>query len=715
MSAIPERKIFQFGPFRFDERDRLLLLEGQVIPLTPKAADTLYVLITQSGHVVDREDLLKTVWPDTFVEESSLTRNISQLRKALGEDEAHPYIETIPKRGYRFVAEVRLVTTQPAVVAEADASRLTGQSNAKRPLAWSSPGLLFLAASVLIAVSIGFPRILNLLQQDGRLVETPFTTLPGGEFEPQFSPDGNQLAFVWNGRNEKHYGIYVQPLQGGDAVPVVSDSADEGSPCWSPDGREIAFIRYSAGDKNGIYIINVQNKSERKVAPIVRGERVYDRKLDWSPDGKTIAFIDNLSAEDPLHIDVVQADTGARRTLTHPPANSVGDTSPVFSRNGGEIAFKRTTVSGVNDIYIVSAAGGEPRRLTRENRYVSGLDWSEDGKEIVFASDREGGRRLWKIPASGGTPKAIPAATGATFLAVARHGHRLAYSYWFADTNIWGMEVSAGRLLRGPEKLIASTRAETSAQYSPDHSRIAYRSDQSGATEIWVADASGGHATRVTSFNGPLTGSPRWSPDGKYLAFDSRPEGTSDIYVVGARGGSPRRVTTGPADNVLPSWSQDGKWIYFASNRTGSWELWKLATDQSGTPVQLTRSGGFSAFESLDGAYVYYAKGPNTPGLWRRPTGEGKEELVVPQLKAGLWGCWGVAKNGIYFVDPDAAEGAAIRLVDPITMKISTITTLPAKPPFSDSGFAVSRDGSRFLFTQTDHSGSDITLVNDFR
>src|SRR5258708_4035236 len=100
--------IYEFGPFRLDASERLLLRDGVAVPLTPKAFDTLLALVENSGHLVDKEELIKQVWPDTFVEEGSLTRNISVLRRLLGGDSADSrYIETLPKRGYRFVADVR--------------------------------------------------------------------------------------------------------------------------------------------------------------------------------------------------------------------------------------------------------------------------------------------------------------------------------------------------------------------------------------------------------------------------------------------------------------------------------------------------------------------------------------------------------------------------------------------------------------------------------
>ncbi len=109
------KQFYDFGPFRIDRSERLLLRDGQVVPLTPKVFDTLLVLAENSGHILTKDEVMKAVWPDTVVEETNLSKNISTLRKALGESsDNHPYIETIPWRGYRFVASVREVGEEDA-------------------------------------------------------------------------------------------------------------------------------------------------------------------------------------------------------------------------------------------------------------------------------------------------------------------------------------------------------------------------------------------------------------------------------------------------------------------------------------------------------------------------------------------------------------------------------------------------------------------------
>ena len=102
------RRFYEFGPFRVDVTERQLLRDGAAIPLTSKVFDTLLVLVENSGHALEKEELLQKVWPDTFVDEGNLCQNISVLRKALGDNTGDTrYIETIPRRGYRFIAEIR--------------------------------------------------------------------------------------------------------------------------------------------------------------------------------------------------------------------------------------------------------------------------------------------------------------------------------------------------------------------------------------------------------------------------------------------------------------------------------------------------------------------------------------------------------------------------------------------------------------------------------
>lgn len=707
-------KTYYFGPFTFDDRDRLLLRAGKIVPLTPKAAETLVILLRSAGHVCDKEELFRTLWPDTVVEETGLAQNISQVRKALGETANSRFIETIPRRGYRFVADVRTSPPKP--------SSGSPHQRAVSKLNLAMAGLLSLGLAAFIIVSRSNSSL--------PLHVVPLTTYPGGEYEPAFSPDGTHLAFVWNREQSESYDIYVRPVSGGPPLRLTADAAGHASPAWSPDGSQIAFIRYRAngapGSQSGLYVMSALGGPEHMITSIFPIPHVFDRHLDWSTDGHSFVIVDKSSAEGPFSLFLVSFESGERKLLTNPPRQSVGDTGPAFSPDGRSIVFKRTTNAVVNDLYVVAADGrSEPRRLTFDDRYILSHTWSADGNKIVFCSNRSGETGLWRMSAGGGSPQLIPGlSVSASFLNIARTGQRLAFSQWLADNNIWKYAIH-GRSGAGqpgdrpslsdtnPTKLIASTRDDRSPQVSPDNSLIAFRSNQSGADEIWVCDNSGTRALKLTDFRGPLAGTPRWSPDGRQIAFDARPGGNADIYVVNSNGGAPRRITTDKAEDVVPSWSGDGKWIYFASNRNDSWQVWKIASDSDesrGRAIQVTRNGGFGAFERPGDAALYYAKGREVPGLWRI-TPNGEEERVLPQLKAGYWGYWAATAKGIYFLAP---SGITVDLLDLGTAKVHTVTKLEKQPPFGDSGLSVSADDRWLLCTQTDHSGSDIIMVENF-
>src|SRR5262245_22365196 len=153
--------IYEFGPYQLDAMEHLLLRDGEAVPLTPKAFDLLLALVERHGHLLEKEELLKKVWPDTFVEEANLASNISQWRKALGDGEnGHRYIETAPKRGYRFVAVVRELGVEQMELDEAEARHAEGET-LQEPLTGKGKlrrkgALLALAISIIAIVGMIF-------------------------------------------------------------------------------------------------------------------------------------------------------------------------------------------------------------------------------------------------------------------------------------------------------------------------------------------------------------------------------------------------------------------------------------------------------------------------------------------------------------------------------------------------------------------------------
>ena len=197
----------------------------------------------------------------------------------------------------------------------------------------------------------------------------------------------------------------------------------------------------------------------------------------------------------------------------------------------------------------------------------------------------------------------------------------------------------------------------------------------SGDVAIWVANADGSQAFRLTQEADRRPGSPRWSPDGRSIVYDSQLEnGQSRIFIIDAAGGQPRRLTrtTDEDDEALPGWSRDGKSIYFRSVRSGRNEIWRAPAD-GGTPVQVTRSGGSAAYESWDGQTLYYSRGGRLRQLLSMPVAGGPERLVIDSV--ALWNYVPV-ETGIYYISqpsPDDRFAYELRFLDAATGQTRTV------------------------------------------
>lgn len=713
---------FHIGDWQVQPQANCVQKGGRTFHLEPKIMQVLVQLAAHPNEVLSKEQLIKTVWADTFVSDDVLTRSISEIRRVFDDDARAPrYIQTIPKTGYRLLMPVALDAQipnhQPAVAPWEE--RPDGSPTTAAPMVaprysrgiwgWVVSGVLVLG----ILAAFWFLGRRGDRRSAGPEYKTlPLTSYLGTETQPAFSPDGNQIAFAWKDENGDHQHIYVKLLGAETPLKVTSDPTDDYSPTWSPDGHSIAFLRVGSRER-GIYTVPAIGGSARKVfTPI--GTIEWDRgALSWSPDGSRIIFPDGKSAKSPSAIYSLRLDTMQAAPITSPANLQDGDSSPSFSPDGSKIAFVRGTEGAVRDVFIMDANGGEPRQLTFDRRFVSGLAWTADSSAIVFSSDRGGKFSLWRISVAGGQPERLPVGGEDAFSpSIARRGDRLAYAQRSAKWSFQRVALKpSAQKSEGATRLLSSTQQDSAVRFSPDGSRIAFQSWRSGTQEIWLCTSSGTNLVRLTSFEGSLTGSPSWSPNGRQIAFDSRPKGRSHIYAIGVDGGVPHPLTDGDYNDIIPNWSQDGAWIYFGSNRSGSWQVWKIPST-GGEAHQVTTQGGFAAAESFDGKWMYFVKA-DAPGIWRMPTEGGLETQVVPQPAIGEWTNWGISREGIYFLNSGAGS-SSIDFLNFATNRISHVRGLE-RLRTQISGLTVSPDDKWLLYTDLGEAGSRITLVENFR
>jgi Tol biopolymer transport system component len=253
---------------------------------------------------------------------------------------------------------------------------------------------------------------------------------------------------------------------------------------------------------------------------------------------------------------------------------------------------------------------------------------------------------------------------------------------------------------------LSSTFRDVFPQYSPDGKHVAFYSNRTGKTEIWMANEDGSQAVRLTSLGAVVSGSPRWSPDGQQIAFDSNAELAYHVYVVSADGGKPRKLDK--QESFSANWSHDGRWIYFASRRSGDFQIWKMPA-QGGDAVQLTHTGGIGPEESPDGKTLYFVRENGMGGIWKMPVEGGSETQVVPDV---FRYSYAVTEKGIYFAR--AAEGDRSASIQFLSFATGTPTEIVKLGKPLDLGLTVSPDGRTLLYAQIDSSGRDLMLVENF-
>jgi Tol biopolymer transport system component len=261
------------------------------------------------------------------------------------------------------------------------------------------------AAALLTALSLGagtlwFTRP-PVKIPEAALNPVPLATYPGFQSQPSFSPDGNQVAFVWNGEKQDNFDIYVKMIgTNGSPLRLTTDAAKDYGPAWSPDGRFIAFLRVLPSGKAAVLLIPAIGGLERKIAEILPGGDPA-----WSPDGNWLVISEKDSETEHYALSLLSLDTGEKRKLTSPPKEFFGDTDPSFSPDGRSVVFSRgidVHMSGLSDLYLLTLSdglkpAGEPRRITFGNQGAEDPTWTPEGREIVYAAGSQVLRGLWRI------------------------------------------------------------------------------------------------------------------------------------------------------------------------------------------------------------------------------------------------------------------------------------------------------------------------------
>jgi Tol biopolymer transport system component/DNA-binding winged helix-turn-helix (wHTH) protein len=736
--------LVRFQGFELNLQTGELRKNGTRIRLQEQPFKVLAALVQRPGQLVTREELRKLIWPDeSFGDfDHAINLAVTKLRGALGDSADVPHlIETLPRRGYRFVGVVERVNKSPlnlAIIGDGQvAERLSpapieakgGGTGALRYWLRIAAGISVLAACAVVATFVYLKSRPDV--QSATLVPTPFTAYPGVEYMPTFSPDGSQIVFAWDGNppsGSKGFDLYVKVIGSENLLRLTRHPSEAwiGS-AWSPDGTRIAFHRI-AGEDTGLYIVPALGGPEKKLLSTHKAAGV-SAPISWSPDGKWIAFADSLPAADTKNQSIccgnqrlylLSLETLESKQVPH-AEGCIHEAMPAFSHDGKQLAYLclRNADNFENGLYLIATPESAPRPLTTfvspGPGFPNGIAWTAGDTKLIVSRPQKGGEYgLDEFSLADGSFRKLSVGQGAAWPAISSKGDKLAFvsssSYhvdiWRKD--LWHPQSSA-------VKLISSTREQTDAQYSPDGKHITFESTRGGVREIWMSDADGNRLEQISNFKDNLTGTPRWSPDSQKIVFDSRWSGHPEVYISDISELKPRKLVSNIPEMSEPSWSQDGKWIYFVMTTPGtvSGKIYRCPAS-GGDGIAISGDGVDTPLESLDGKAVYFVTedavgGPLSVDWINASSPSNASELEgMPQL----WGTpnWTVVSGGIYYVPAESLK--SIYYFD---FKSKRAHEIFKADKYFGTGLSVSGDGHWILYSQMDEENTDIMLVEHLR
>jgi Tol biopolymer transport system component/DNA-binding winged helix-turn-helix (wHTH) protein len=749
--------VVRFGVFEVDLRAGELRKNGSKLKLAGQPFQVLAILLERPGELVTREELQKRLWPDTFVDvDHNLNTAINKIREVLGDSaENSRFVETLSRRGYRFIASV------DGAGNSATPTKITSAAIAA-PRRWRVLGGALLFGTLLLLAGTGWTLYEhNVRAPKVQRALTRITFDDGLQFGATWSPDGRYVAYS-SDRGGK-FDVWVQQVSGGDPVQVTKGPGHNWQPDWSPDGKYIAYR--SEEGYGGLYIVPALGGAglERKIASFGFHPR-------WSPDSSQILFdsqftplyptyrfyvarLDGSPPREVLSTVLAQYKLAPNSAIWHPDGKRVSiwawpyqEVERANERENfwtmplaGGVAIKSEIAPAVQDeLGSIATDGGEFSVGT------SNFSWAPSGNAIYFDQAFRGARNIWKMTIDPATLRAVAierltAGPGPDNGAVVSpDGRRLAFAAQSEHIRslLFNFDSVTGRISGSGQAVTSPGMTAFEENLSRDGKKIAFCVVRAGTWELWEKSlVDGREAPVITDDDRRIY--PQWSPDGRHLVYTRLKSHTNEsqimMWSVDSRTEAPLTALS-KITAIIYDWSADGKELLLSQNsgesdREEGWRLPVAAAPHAETGAQkIISNPAYDIFQphvSPDGQWIAFEATKDLPegvestlyvipaagGPWIRIT-DGKQwddkprwspdgrTIYFVSRRSGFFNVWGIR------FDPTLGKsvGKAFR--------VSAFERPSLMVPQQVQPVALSITNDRLLLTMSEVSGGIWVLEN---
>jgi len=666
-----------FGPFELSTESSELRKRGQRLKLSGQAIDVLLMLASNAGRLVTREELQRKLWPgDSFGDfEHGLNAAVNRLRETLGDSATDPtYIETVPRRGYRFIAQVDQVpnTTDPAVPDNAVELRYQHAADIradlkhlKRDTDSSSTHTASAAASASSSAAVSSTQV---RPSSGAVLLS----------EARRHRGALALMLVVLAALIAGLGIYLSRLSGRRSewnlqamkISRVTQSGNATNVAISPDGRYVVYV-LREGEKQSLNVRQVATGSDVQILP---PDEVVIWSLTFTPDAN---YIDFVRSEKPDVTDTHLYRMPVLGGTPHLAMQGGIDLGSSYSPDGRQFAFLRADSGlGKVDVLIAKADGSDERVLaTRPYRdEFIGVAWSPDGKTVAFTTSEATKKLrslLWAISVADGSVRELYSTPDA-----------IGRPRWLPDgSGLLAPIGNADQAFRGQLWFISYPKGEARRltndlmdyqlcclDLTPDGKTLV-DTELSTVSDLWLAPGENTAKAKQITTKEFAVGGFSWMPDGRII-FASQ---DGNLYRVNQDARGRTRLTPDDSPNSDPSVCGDGRYIVYAAYREQKLGIWRMSADGS-NPIRIAdETFAIGPQCSPDGKWVVYVRGPSWIPVKVPITGAKPPEVLAQDFEIALGNPLRISPDGkriMYLASPEPPENPSSPSANPYQLKV---------------------------------------------